>query len=434
MSDKKFDYNTDDLMQDLEVLKAKYADYGVDDDAIEAINKNIVRSNPDYNAFEADFAGGFSDYEKDEPVKPIPVAEPVPVVNPAPVAEPVPVAKPVPAAKPAPAPQPVPEAQPVINEEPAPVMITPSGRQNNIESDYVERSIGHQRAMQKYADAEVAETYEEPVKEKNSKNKKKNKKKKKTHKLRNTLLIIFIFAVIWGALFGIDYVRASNLQEPFFCIKTDEYENGSKDFMGAFYKFQFHVEDDRMEVIVLPWFQEGVNKDLEKKSESKDTSEATEKTTAAAAQEVDNTIVEITILSEYIEDDTTNGIQLTEAQKQLGYKSAVLNEDGSITYQIGKTDYDKEVARIKSDTETELQNLAASTDYPSIKNVEFAEDFTNVTLYVDAAVYKTGLDHLMSKSIFRWVGYYQSFAQKDLVCDFIVKDFSDNSIVDDAQG
>lgn len=392
MSEKDFKVFDDDVMTNLEKLKAKYSDYGVDDEAIEKINKNIQRSDPDYNAFEEDFSGGF---EEEDSVEDIYSGK--------------------------------------DDTETVP-FISASDNERDIYSSYddepeYEETPDLQEGIRKYEeDTQPDDSSRYFTQDENVQPKK--KKKKKSHKALTTVLIIGIIAVIWGALFSIDYIYVSNWNDPMFCAKTAEYENGSRDFTGAFYKFQYHVENNGdITSVCLPWFVKGPNDNLKKKDEKPEAKE-TAKTGNNTASADNDKKLKITVPGDFIDEDPDKELELTDEQKSQGYNSLVKNKDGSVTYEIGSADYINAVASLKESVAKNLNGLVTDTDYPSIKKAEFNDDFSSVTLYVDKAIYTTGLDSFASVSVYNWVGYYQAFAQKEQKCDLVIKDFADNTVIE----
>lgn len=84
--------------------------------------------------------------------------------------------------------------------------------------------------------------------------------------------------------------------------------------------------------------------------------------------------------------------ELTQEQKDMGFKSAKVNEDGSVTYTVSKKLY----KTIKEETakSTEEQLSVIPDIAPSVKSVEYNEDFSEIILKVDKAAYENTLDSL----------------------------------------
>lgn len=318
-----------------------------------------------------------------------------------------------------------PVAVPVYNE-PAPVK-----KQDDDISVY-EDLIINDNGKESY---ESAEEYEEPAeKPQKAKASKGKKKKKKSGKGLIAVLIVFILVVIWGALFAVDYVSVSGWNDPIFCIKTAEYENGSKDFTGLFYRFEYHIDaNGDISYDIMPWFMKGHNNEFKSEPKKLEDTNKAEQVNAQPSSN-SNSPVEITIPKEFLEEEATEELELTAEQKSSGYNSVTANKDGSVTYSLTESAYRSEVANIKLDVANKLQSLANGEDFKSIKKVEYTDDFSAVTLYVDKAIYTTSLDSFAAVSVDQWTGYYHSFAKLNPVCDITVLDFADNSVIDESKG
>ena len=101
------------------------------------------------------------------------------------------------------------------------------------------------------------------TKEKKDKAKKNKDGKKKHGKLPYIIVAVAVPILLWLTVFITDITLVSNWKTPFFCAKTYEYENGSRDYKGAFYQFQIHInEQGEVESVCLPWFVKGPNDSL----------------------------------------------------------------------------------------------------------------------------------------------------------------------------
>ena len=99
-------------------------------------------------------------------------------------------------------------------------------------------------------------------KQKNSSVKKSSNAKKHT-KLPYIIIAIAVPILLWLTVFITDITLVSNWKTPLFCAQTYEYENGSRDYKGAFYQFQIHINDQgEVESVCLPWFVKGPNDSL----------------------------------------------------------------------------------------------------------------------------------------------------------------------------
>lgn len=92
---------------------------------------------------------------------------------------------------------------------------------------------------------------------------KKSSNAKKHAKLPYIIIAVAVPILLWLTVFITDITLVTNWKTPFFCAQTYEYENGSRDYKGAFYQFQIHINDQgEVESVCLPWFVKGPNDSL----------------------------------------------------------------------------------------------------------------------------------------------------------------------------
>ena len=89
----------------------------------------------------------------------------------------------------------------------------------------------------------------------------KNQKSKK-RKIITVVIAVAVPVIIWLGMFLTDIILVKNWYTPFFSVEAKTYSDGSSTYVGAFYKIQFHVNEDNTEEIdreCLPWFVNGPN-------------------------------------------------------------------------------------------------------------------------------------------------------------------------------
>ena len=111
----------------------------------------------------------------------------------------------------------------------------------------------------------------------------------------------------------------------------------------------------------------------------------------------DNNVVQqqdivITIPKSLISEQTST--ELTEEQKSMGFKSATLNDDGTLTLVIAKSEYDTLMQKLKQNTADSLESIVTGGTYPSVKDIEYNDDFSKITLIVEQQSFDEGLDSL----------------------------------------
>lgn len=88
--------------------------------------------------------------------------------------------------------------------------------------------------------------------------------------------------------------------------------------------------------------------------------------------------VTLTIPAEYSEGITQES--LDRDVQELGFKSATLNTDGSVTYVISKAQHAELIRRTEESIYEALESMKESPDYPSIKDIKTNDDFTLFTV------------------------------------------------------
>ncbi|MBQ6364671.1 MAG: hypothetical protein IJH81_05815 [Lachnospiraceae bacterium] len=88
--------------------------------------------------------------------------------------------------------------------------------------------------------------------------------------------------------------------------------------------------------------------------------------------------VTLTIPKEYVGETTQEELDLTVKEK--GYKSATLNEDGSVTYVITKAQHKELMEDVKNTINQALSEMAGSENCPNVTSVTANEDYTSFTI------------------------------------------------------
>ncbi len=122
--------------------------------------------------------------------------------------------------------------------------------------------------------------------------------------------------------------------------------------------------------------------------------------------EVENGIltVSITLPASLMKDVTQEDL---DSDTSGTYQSAKLNDDGSVTMKLTKTQYKEMLASISEELDTCIKEISESDDY-NIAKVEHNDDFSefNVTLTTDeVGIY----DSIASLAFYMYGGMYQIF-------------------------
>lgn len=117
--------------------------------------------------------------------------------------------------------------------------------------------------------------------------------------------------------------------------------------------------------------------------------------------------VTLTIPSDYVEEGVTQE-QLDNTVEEEGFKSATLNEDGSVTYVVTKAQHKEMMDGIRQGIDESLAEMANSTEYPSIVRVEANIDYTQYKVYLNSD--EVGLSESMAAlSFYVFSGTYHVF-------------------------
>lgn len=101
---------------------------------------------------------------------------------------------------------------------------------------------------------------------------------------------------------------------------------------------------------------------------------------------------------------------ITADAKKQGVDEVVENADGSVTYKLSKSAYNKIMKNMEQALLDYVDELKAGTDFASIKDVTYNKSFTEFTLIVDKAAYENGFDSMASLGLVLTASYYQLFS------------------------
>lgn len=92
--------------------------------------------------------------------------------------------------------------------------------------------------------------------------------------------------------------------------------------------------------------------------------------------------VKLTIPKEYAEGETQES--LDKACKENGWKSATLNVDGSVTYEMSKKQHKKMMDDLTDQFQAELDKMCNGEDYPNFVSIKGEDNFTKYTIVTKA--------------------------------------------------
>lgn len=89
--------------------------------------------------------------------------------------------------------------------------------------------------------------------------------------------------------------------------------------------------------------------------------------------------VTLTVPSDFVDADMTQE-ELDKTASELGYKSATLNEDRSVTYVMTKEQHKEMMSAVKESIDDSLSEIIESGEYPNFVSIEANENYTEYTV------------------------------------------------------
>lgn len=132
----------------------------------------------------------------------------------------------------------------------------------------------------------------------------------------------------------------------------------------------------------------------------------------------------------YADSKTKPSTELTAEDKANGYTAVKVNSDGSATYTIKKSAYNKIVAETKESTIQTLNEIVTSGNYPSVKKIGYNNSLSKISVYVDKTAYNQNMDSFAMLNIQIAVAFYQVISQDKNPLEISVIDISTNETFD----
>lgn len=121
--------------------------------------------------------------------------------------------------------------------------------------------------------------------------------------------------------------------------------------------------------------------------------------------------VELTVPADFISESTQE--ELDTVCEENGFKSIILNEDGSATYTMTKKQHKELMDGYRKDINNNLNEMIGSEEYPNITNIEANDNFTEFTVTTKNAE----LDMAESFSVLAFYmagGMYNAFSGEEV--------------------
>lgn len=132
----------------------------------------------------------------------------------------------------------------------------------------------------------------------------------------------------------------------------------------------------------------------------------TEKKGLSAEKEGDD--IKITIPAVLFNGNATS--ELTDEQKNNGFTSAKINDDGSVTYTMKQSSYEPFIKEYKKAMAQAIEQMISMGTYKSLKSVEYTDDFGKITIKADKKAYESNqLDSYAGAAAGLLGAMYQAF-------------------------
>lgn len=140
--------------------------------------------------------------------------------------------------------------------------------------------------------------------------------------------------------------------------------------------------------------------------------------------------VDINVPASMFDEENPATDELTQEQIDNGFKSAKLNEDGSVTYTMSKSAFNDYKKEVKEQTENSLNTL--NSEYPCIDSVEFHDNFSEIKINVNKDEYENGMNFFCITVAGFSANIYQAYTNETVVSNISVIDKDTGEVIDSA--
>lgn len=137
--------------------------------------------------------------------------------------------------------------------------------------------------------------------------------------------------------------------------------------------------------------------------------------------------VEITLPASLVGED---GMEDFEASmKETVDSDITLNDDGSVTVKMSKSDHKKMLEELKEEFVASVDSIIEDESFVTIQDITYNKDLTNIQMIVsDQESFENSFDGFATLSLGIGSLFYQAFDGKDLTKDKITIEIVDQSI------
>jgi len=117
--------------------------------------------------------------------------------------------------------------------------------------------------------------------------------------------------------------------------------------------------------------------------------------------------VKVTIPAIFFEGQDIDSV-ISKA-KNSGIKEVIKNDDGSLTYKMSKPEHQEMMKGLKEGILASVDEIKASEEFKSVKDVTYNKSFSEFTLTVDKKEFENSFDTMASLGLALTGMYYQLF-------------------------
>lgn len=178
-------------------------------------------------------------------------------------------------------------------------------------------------------------------------------------------------------------------------------------------------------IIALQFTACGSSNTTSSASSSNNTSSVTS-SEEAKGLEVNKGLLDVTITlpASFFKDTDLESIK--KSAEDQGIKNVTQNSDGSVTYKMSKADHKKMMEEMKTSVSDTLNGFKNGTDYSSITEVSYNDDFSQIKISVDKTEYESNMDSFAALAAGFQGMFYQLFDGRKEDDVSVKVDFVDN--------
>lgn len=134
---------------------------------------------------------------------------------------------------------------------------------------------------------------------------------------------------------------------------------------------------------------------------------------ALGSIEVEKELFDVTLIipKDFVGEQTQDDLDVVCAEK--GFKSITLNEDGSVTYVMTKSQHKELMTEYRDQINGSLAEMVGSEDYPNVTDIQATDDFTAYTVKTTSTEL-TMSESFMVMAFYMYSGMYSVFSGDEI--------------------